>query len=484
MLFNSYIFLLLFLPLCIIGYFTCNHFRKYSLGQAFLLIMSLWFYAFYNIKYFFIILASILINYGFYLLIQKFQEKKSAKYLMISGVLINLVILIYFKYMDFMIENINIICRTNLPLLKIALPLGISFFTFQQISFIVDTYKGEVPSYKFLHYASFVTYFPQLVAGPIVTHDELVPQFLDKAKKHLNYENLAQGLYIFAIGLAKKILLADVFGQVVNYGYASLENLSSFSALVVMLAYTFQIYFDFSGYCDMAIGIGKMMNIDLPLNFNSPYKALTITEFWDRWHITLTRFFTKYVYIPLGGNRKGAVRTYRNILIVFLLSGLWHGASWTFVFWGFCHGLFMLITRFFHKFSQKIPSVLNWLLTFTFINVAWVFFRADNFSQATMLLKKILFWEPAAVDTMLLNNLKTLEWERILTHLPIEGAFPYFLIIIYFTFAFLLILGCKNSYEKMQKFKPSIMNLFTTLMLILWSIMSLTGISTFLYFNF
>lgn len=253
MLFNSYIFILLFLPLCIVGYFALNHFQQYTLGQLFLLGMSLWFYGYFNVSYLLIIIASILINYGAYMLIEKFRGKPACKGVMAAGVVINVGILFYFKYMDFFIGNVNALFRTNLSFLNIALPLGISFFTFQQISFIVDAYRGELPKYNLLYYASFVTFFPQLVAGPIVTHDELIPQFLDGEKKKLDTDNLAKGMYIFVLGLAKKVLLADKFGGAVTYGFTTLEQLNSVSALIVMLSYTIQIYFDFSGYCDMAV---------------------------------------------------------------------------------------------------------------------------------------------------------------------------------------------------------------------------------------
>lgn len=484
MLFNSYIFVLLFLPLCIIGYFLLNHFKKYSLGQCFLLGMSLWFYGFYNIHYLFIILASILLNYGVYLLIEKFRGKNACKGFMIIGVLLNLGILGYFKYMDFFISNVNSIFKTDLRLLGIALPLGISFFTFQQISFIVDAYRGEIPKYNFLHYASFVTFFPQLIAGPIVTHDELVPQFMDVEKKKMNMDNMAKGIYIFVIGLAKKVLVADIFGDVVSYGYTTLNQLNSVTAFIVMISYTIQIYFDFSGYCDMAIGIGKMLNIDLPVNFNSPYKALTITEFWDRWHMTLTRFFTKYVYIPLGGNRKGNVRTYVNVMIVFFLSGLWHGASWNFVFWGVCHGIFVVITRIFHKFFEKLHPALNWLMTFSFVNIMWVFFRAETFSQAITLLKTLFSWNFQAIDTVFIEMFRQVEFKKILSFLPIESVFPQFLITSFFLVALVMILGCNNSFEKMEKFKPTVGRMLTTLFLLIWCVSSFAGISTFLYFNF
>lgn len=484
MLFNSYIFILLFLPLCVAGYFCLNHFHKYRLAQAFLLGMSLWFYGYFNPGYLLVILSSILLNFGIYRGLQKYRGRPCAKALMVGGVLINLGILGYFKYMDFFIGNLNALFSVGLPLLKIALPLGISFFTFQQISFVVDAYHGEIPSYDLLSYACFVTYFPQLIAGPIVTHDELVPQFMDREKKTLNYDNLAKGIYLFTLGLAKKRLLADNFGNLVTYGFTTIDRLTSITAFLVMLAYTIQIYFDFSGYCDMAIGIGKMFNIDLPLNFNSPYKALTITEFWDRWHMTLTRFFTKYIYIPLGGNRKGRVRTYVNVMIVFLASGLWHGANWTFVFWGAIHGCFVVLTRCCKKFFDRLHPVLGWLITFSFVNVAWVFFRAESFGQALTLLKALVSWNFAPIDPNFIEMFRLKELRKVLSIFRIETLYPPFLITAFFLVALVLMLGRKNAYERMQTFRPNPVNMLTTLFLLTWCVFSFTGISTFLYFNF
>lgn len=484
MLFNSYIFILLFLPLCIAGYFMLNHFRRFTLGQFYLLAMSLWFYGYFNVSYLLIIIASILINYGACLLIERFRGKPACRRLMAGGVAVNVGILFYFKYMDFFIGNVNALFRTNLRLLNIALPLGISFFTFQQISFIVDAYRGELPRYHFLYYASFVVFFPQLVAGPIVTHDELIPQFFDREKKKLNMDNLARGIYIFTFGLAKKVLLADRFGDAVTYGFTTLERLNSVSALIVMLSYTIQIYFDFSGYCDMAVGIGKMLNIDLPVNFNSPYKALTITEFWDRWHMTLTRFFTKYVYIPLGGNRKGRARTCVNVMIVFFLSGFWHGASWNFVFWGLCHGIFVVITRLCRGFFEKLHPAFNWLITFSFVNVMWVFFRAETFSQAFTLLRRLVSWSFDGFDPIFIDLFRIAELKRVLSVFRIEALYPPALITGFFITAILLILGSSNAHEKMLKFKPTRGRMLFTLFLMIWSVFSFTGISTFLYFNF
>lgn len=484
MLFNSYIFVLLFLPLCLVGYFAWNHYGKYSAGQLFLLIMSLWFYGYYNPWYLAVILASILLNYGCHLLLCRFRNRKLCKGILLAGVVFNIGILVYFKYMDFFIANVNALFGSNIGFLRLALPLGISFFTFQQMSFIIDTYRENLPRYPFLHYACFVAFFPQLVAGPIVSHDEMIPQFSDPEKKKLNYDNLAKGIYMFTIGLAKKLLLADIFGDAVSYGFTTLNRLTSVTALIVMLAYTFQIYFDFSGYSDMAIGLGKMFNLDLPVNFNSPYKSLTIVEFWDRWHMTLTRFFTKYVYIPLGGNRKGRLRTYINVMIVFLLSGLWHGASWNFVFWGFCHGVFVVVTRHFSSFFKKLHPALNWLITFSFVNVMWVFFRAETFQQALSLLKALVSWNFQPIDNVFIQIFRITELKKLLAPFRIETLYPPAIITAFFVLAGILILGCRNSCEKLERFKPSARNMLSTFILAAWCVFSFAGMSTFLYFNF
>ncbi len=245
---------------------------------------------------------------------------------------INLGILFFFKYFDFFLTNINKLFSQSFSYLNIILPLGISFYTFQQISYVADVYKGNAQAYNFIDYALFVTFFPQLIAGPIALHTEMVPQFQNKKNYAINTDNLAEGIYDFSCGLAKKVLIADKLGQAVDAGFASIENLTTGTAWIVMLAYTLQIYLDFSGYCNMADGIAKMFNFTLPVNFNSPYRSKSIPEFWQRWHMTLGRFLRQYIYFPLGGNRKGKFRTYLNTLVVFLISGLWHGANWTFIY--------------------------------------------------------------------------------------------------------------------------------------------------------
>lgn len=487
MLFNSYIFVLFFLPATILGYFLLNKLPDFRPSHVFLLCMSLWFYAYFNLSYLPIILVSIFFNFGIYLGLSKDFKLTIRRLLLFSALLFNIGILFYFKYFDFFTENVNALFHTDFTLRHLVLPLGISFFTFQQLSFVIDSYKREVPRYGFLQYALFVTYFPQLIAGPIVTHDELVPQFQDQSKRRFDWGNFSQGLYLFAFGMAKKVLLADTFGNAANWGFSNIPSLDSISAFITMLSYTIQIYFDFSGYCDMAIGIGKMMNIDLPLNFDSPYKSLTITEFWDRWHMTLTRFFTRYVYIPLGGSRKGKYRTYLNMMVVFLVSGLWHGANWTFILWGALHGAFAVITRHWHGFFEKLHPALNWLLTFSFVNMAWVLFRADSIADAAQLLHRIGQLSFTGLRQELVNcfNLEELSyaWLHIL-RFDILNRYGYFFFVLFFLLAIGLILGSKNAYEKMNQFSPSWAKSLSTAVLLVWCIFSFAGISTFLYFNF
>lgn len=454
-------------------------------GKAWLLGMSLWFYAYFNIKYLPIIILSICFNYAMNRRIVKSDTAIRKKAWLAVAVIVNIGILFYYKYYDFFIVNVNTVFKSDFHLHGLILPLGISFFTFQQLSYVIDSYKGEVPSYNFLDYALFVTYFPQLIAGPIVTHDEIVPQFADTSKKQVNYENLSKGIMAFSLGLAKKVLLADTFGNAVNWGYENVASLDTTNALLIMLFYTFQIYFDFSGYCDMATGIGLMFNIDITMNFNSPYRALTITEFWKRWHITLTRFFTRYVYIPLGGNRKGNARTYLNIFIVFVVSGLWHGANWTFVLWGIIHGVFSLLTRSFQKQVEKLHPALNWIVTFGFVNVAWVYFRAASIGQANQIIKNILKLNFGSISSSIQNVFNMPEFSviaKLLKHW-IFGDSRFYL-LLFTAFSFFAILHMKNTNERVTAFKPSIWISCVSIVLLVWCIISFSGVSTFLYFNF
>lgn len=490
MLFNSYVFCLAFFPVVLLGYYALNYTGRFTLSKAFLLLASLFFYGYFRPSYLWIICSSILINYGFSVLFERtWLEGWKRKLVLTAALAFNLGVIGYYKYFDFLVSNFNAVFSTQIGLLNVVMPLGISFFTFQQISFVVDCYKKDTPHYALLDYALFVSYFPQLIAGPIVTHDELVPQLTDRTNKRFDAESFSKGMLAFSFGLAKKVLIADTMGNAVNWGFSNVAALSSSDALVTMLAYTFQIYFDFSGYCDMATGIGLMMNIKLPINFNSPYRSLSITEFWKRWHITLTRFFTRYLYIPLGGNRKGKVRMCLNILIVYLCSGIWHGANWTFILWGGIHGIACVVDRLTQKWTRRWHPALMWLLTFLFVNVTWVYFRADSITQANQLLRTIGTLQFAPVNTELLSQFYTKPIQfllpRVLPYAQTHAAvMPMIVMCVFFLFAWISSMNMKNTNERIESYRPGILTGTVVAVLFSWSVLSFAGVSTFLYFNF
>lgn len=487
MLFNSYIFILLFLPIALIGYFGINRMGRYQMALFFLCIMSLWFYAYFNPKYLLLIGTSILTNFCLSRLILQQKSFALKKGLLIAGVLGNLASIFYFKYFDFFVSNVNGIFKTDFTLRNIILPLGISFFTFQQISYLVDSYKGNIEKYTFIEYVTFVTFFPQLVAGPIVTHDETLPQFRDLDKKKLNYENLCTGLYSFSMGLGKKVLLADSFSKIVSVGFANIEALDSTNAILVMLAYSLQLYFDFSGYSDMAVGLGRMFNIDIIVNFNSPFKSKNVADLWNRWHISLNRFLIKYVYIPLGGSRGSVFKTYVNTLIVFFLSGLWHGANWTFVLWGMLNGIAVVIYRMAKKYFDKLPQIVNIFITFLVFNFTFVYFRAESVHDGTQFLKKVFSGSFGSVLPELSEALTALLEIKILARIVpdsimmiVPGLFVYAIIIIGLVAVFTM----KNTQEKAAQGVVKVKRLLSTWIILVWCILSFSGVSEFLYFNF
>lgn len=361
--------------------------KRIILGaKLWLVSVSLFFYAYWNVYYLPLILISMAVNFTVGSTITSSQTRVNKKILLISGISFNVLVLGYFKYADFCVDNINALFRSEISHLNIILPLAISFFTFQQIAYLVDCYKRLVKDYDILSYALFVSFFPQLIAGPIVAHYEIMPQFMKTSNLAKNYKNIFKGIVIFLIGLFKKIIIADTFAQYATIGFDEVSSLTFWGGWFTSLSYTIQIYFDFSGYCDMAIGCALLFNIKLPINFNSPYKALNIQDFWRRWHITLSRFLRDYLYIPMGGNKKGEKRACANIFFVFLIGGLWHGAAWTFVIWGCLHGLANIVYRIWKKTGLQLNKVIAWFITFNFVNIAWIFFRAKSFSSA----KKVL----------------------------------------------------------------------------------------------
>ena len=501
MLFNSYIFIYVFLPLAFAGYYLLNHFKCYQAGKLFLTGMSLWFYAYFHVSYLWILLCSIAVNYVCHLLlVRRFHIRLTAA----SGILANIGILFYFKYFDFFLENVNHFFQVGIPLTGVLLPLGISFFTFQQIAFLADTAKGSVGRQKLLDYALFVTFFPQLIAGPIVSHEEMLPQFQDVSRKRPSAENIYHGIRIFVLGLSKKVLLADTFGQAVNWGFQYYTVLDGLNTFLVALFYTLQLYFDFSGYCDMARGIGYLFNIKIPVNFLSPYKSGSILEFWDRWHITLTRFFTKYVYIPLGGNRKGIFRTCLNVMIVFCISGIWHGAGWTFFVWGLLHGCLSVLTRLWKRWEQHLCHCGFWqklisrkgvcfvakkicvLLTFLFLIGSWVLFRAESLDQAGYMLRNIATFEGTHIYAELAGFFQRSElWFALkVINLDTLPYASYFCMAGMTAVALVLTFCCRNLYETEKTCRPGILKACCLSVLSVWCVLSLSGVSTFLYFNF
>ena len=363
---------------------------------------SLFFYGWWDWRYLWVIVVSTLVNFLLgRLLFENAQHRTKSMAILITGITLNLGFLGYFNYTNFLLDTINDLSGTDLPLLHILLPIGISFFTFQQIAYLVDLSKGDATKISFSRYLLFVTFFPQLIAGPIVHHREIVPQLCDGRAGRLNAANLAQGLTIFVIGVGKKVLIADRVAEwstPVFDAAAAGSPIPFLEAWGAALSYTFQIYFDFSAYSDMAVGLGLMLGLRLPINFASPYKARSLIDFWRRWHITLSRFLKEYLYIPLGGNRAGQINRYTNIMIVMLLGGLWHGASWTFVLWGGLHGLGLMVNHLWRRVrsramhiepdttSGRIGAFAGLVLTFLFVVCTWVPFRADSLPDSLNIL--------------------------------------------------------------------------------------------------
>ena len=397
MLFNSFEFILLFLPVTLLGFYGMARWQGARAAAGWLTLASLFFYAWWDMRFLPLLLASIALNFGAGIRISRSQGQGRKTWLTIA-VTLNLCLLAYFKYADFFVASTNSITGSNLSLPGVLLPIGISFFTFTQIAYLVDTYKGLVREFRPLHYALFVTYFPHLIAGPVLHHGDMMPQFARQDTYRLQWDNIAFGLTLFILGLGKKVLLADELAIYVPPVFDAPHSPMFIESWAAAITYTLQLYFDFSGYSDMAVGLSRLFGISLPINFNSPYKAGNIIEFWRRWHMTLSRFLRDYLYFALGGNRHGVLSRYRNLMLTMVLGGLWHGAAWTFVFWGFLHGLYLAInhgwqaakSRYFghldldRRTSYRLASQM---LCFVAVVIAWVFFRAHGFEQAREIIR-------------------------------------------------------------------------------------------------
>lgn len=496
MLFSTFIFILGFLPIVFLIYFYLAK-KKYIIGsKIWLIVASLFFYSWWNPIYLPLIIASVFFNFILTNKMLTAQEEQfwNKKKLLLIGLVFNVGLLIYFKYMDFFINNINTLTSSELALLHLALPLGISFYTLQQIAFIVDSYEGLVKKKNFLDYTLFVIFFPQLIAGPIVHYKEVMPQFESLKNKIFNHDNIALGMFIFALGLFKKVVIADTFATWVHQGFDVQYTLSFFDAWITSLSYTFQLYFDFSGYSDMAIGIALLFNIKLPQNFNSPLKATGMIDYWKRWHITLTNFITSYIYTPIV--RSFSKLTFHKAmfatLIVFLISGMWHGAGWTFIFWGLVHGAGVVINHYWQKKMKiKLPTYLAWFITFNFLNFGNVFFRAPDFERAWSILGSMLDYNTILVSDYLIRRMHYLEFsvEHIKAYSS-EFSFVDIDSVLMIIIGFVVSLSFKNSHQFMQQFSTQKVIPFSwyvwsvLLMVFSFIVMSFQTTTEFLYFNF
>jgi len=426
MLFNSFAFILGFLPLALALFFLLGRLNRVW-AAAWLALASIAFYGYWSPKYIVLLLGSVACNFLCGRAIAKRAGSRGGRWLFAFAVAVNLLLLGFYKYADFFASSANDLAKTHIPLLHIALPIGISFFTFTQIAFLADANKGIVKEYRFVHYLLFVSYFPHLIAGPILHHAEMMPQFESAAPYRFSARHFGVGLTIFTIGLAKKVLIADPFGEMVSPIFAAAHAgvpIRLLAAWVGVLAFTCQLYFDFSGYSDMAIGISKLFGIDLPINFASPYKSTSVIQFWQRWHMTLSRFLRDYLYFPLGGNRRGKLRRYLNLMTTMVLGGLWHGANYTFLIWGGLHGCYLMINHAWRSvFGQRQSGVL-WTLvsgtvTFLAVAAAWIFFRAEDVPSAFNLVRGIAGFNGIAV-----HEGASVFWQGVGRLFPQGAVFP------------------------------------------------------------
>lgn len=478
--FNSFVFILLFLPMTILLYFGANR-LKFLWGKIVLIVASIIFYTYSGMKLATILGMSLLMNFGVTLLIQK---AKKPRIFFLTPIAVNIGLLLYFKYTNFFIGVMNQHIGTSWALRELMQPLGISFFTFQQIAYIVAVYKKEIDKVSATDYLSYILFFPKILMGPLMDPVDFIHQLNDDSGKKQNWDNIACGVKIFSFGLFKKVMIADIFSKGVTWAFSNPGAATAADWILVVLFYTFEIYFDFSGYSDMAVGAAQMFNITLLINFDSPYKAISIRDFWKRWHISLTKFFTKYVYIPLGGSRKGAVLTCVNIMIVFLLSGFWHGANYTFILWGALHGLFMVADRVCENIEKKIFEPLRWFLTFCVVNALWLLFRAESIGQWKDIIKTILKMQNTTISDGLIScfRLPEVPFLEQTFHLGRVEGIRGFWLFLYVIAAMGICLVPDNNYKTRNRL--SIGTMIVAAIAFTWGLICLSSESVFVYFDF
>lgn len=484
MLFNAPVFLFIFLPIIVGIYYALNKaFNNRNIAKIWLIFGSLFFYSYFNPTYLILIIVSLVFNF---LIGRSFNKNNGNKLILYFGVLSNLFLLGYYKYYDFFIENINLVFGSQFNLHNLILPLAISFFTFQQISYLLDAYKGKCKEQSFLDYSLFVTFFPQLIAGPIVHHSEMMPQFAQTNNKRFNYPNFIHGIIIFIIGLGKKVLIADALAQYADPVFIAADTgnqISFIEGWLGSLAYTFQIYFDFSGYCDMAIGVSLLFNINLPINFKSPYKSESIQIFWRNWHMTLSRWMRDYIYIPLGGGRCSEKRVLLNVFATAFISGIWHGAGWNFVLWGSMHGSALIIQRLWSKLNKPLPKWTAILTTFIFVHCAWIFFRATTFKGAYEILKSLLDFKSISTPLFIEFNQSALNISSAPRYFEsIQGMYWILLAIVISFYG----IWSMDLAKKLMRYKDS--PYFVSVLMFLFVFIGLISMgskySAFIYFNF
>lgn len=480
MLFNSYEYIFLFLPAAAAVYFLLGRAGGQRAARAWLVVCSLFFYAWGEMRFIPVLMGSVLLNYAMgRQMSARIRDGRGATGLLVLGVGLNVAALAFFKYAGFILDNIGAITGASIAHTPVGLPLGISFFTFQQIAYLVDVKRGRAGGEDFLGYAVFVCFFPRLLAGPIVRAAELMPQIM-AARVAPDWTNISRGLYIFMLGLFKKVAIADHLSQYVGRAFDSAATLSLLEAWGASLSYTFQLYFDFSGYTDMAIGAALLFNLALPANFDSPYKSLDIREFWRRWHVTLGTFLRDYIYFPLGGSHGGQARTLANLMITFLLCGLWHGAGWTFVLWGAAHGAAMCINRLWMGTGLRMGRTLAWLVTFNFVNLSWVLFRARDFSSAAKVYAGMFGMSGVELSEKSRWMLGFAEgWGAHFTTRSLGSSYLNLCLAL-----LLLTLMTRNTNEMAASLEFRLRSAAFAALLGAYAILNMGGLREFLYFNF
>jgi alginate O-acetyltransferase complex protein AlgI len=484
MLFNSYEYLLLFLPLVLTVHLSLKRWARHEVvGRVWLVVASLFFYGYAGPHYSLLLVGSLLFNFALGTVLGRDRSRGVVvrRALLGCGVTVNIVVLGYFKYTAFIFDNINLFFHVSISSTPPPLPPGLSFITFIQLAYLVERYRSPEHDYSAADYSVFGTFFPYLLSGPIVRVSDIVPQFKNTLSR-VDYRGLSSGLFLFCIGLFKKVTIADQFGQFAVEGFDGASQLNFMFAWATSLSYTFQIYFDFSGYSDMAIGTALMFGCKLPFNFDSPYKALDIQDFWRRWHMTLGSFLRDYIYIPLGGNRSGETRTHINLMATFLLCGIWHGAGWNFIFWGALHGAGLIVRRLWGRTGLALSAVVAWLVTFNFVNTAWVFFRARTWAQAIDMVKTMFGFNGVTLPEgarhllgFLGPSVQFMDWRQIM-HRSRDAW-------IWIPIALVVCLFFHNSNRMVEDFRPDWKG-YLVAAAGAYAIVHLFRMNEFLYFNF